>query len=294
MFRIEFLIPAPPLIHNCIRGNCVRHAKYTVFQDDRKRENLCLHHAVKFCHQNGLHLPRKFEDQRMTEVDWLGSIDPTPMLEFLRGKTTDRKLRLFAAHSVGLAAEWLVHPDSKAAVVAAERIADGESMGEVLGQIRKAAWDVLPLLPDIDTHVSAARAAGRAVEESAFDAAFLTKNELVQIYAETLEEKAGSVDEKYRMYLIGKAEGERLLADLLRELIGNPVRKTVIDPDWLTVNVIEHARNIYDQRAFDRMPELTRALEQAGCTNPDILSHCRQSETHARGCWVVDLLLGKE
>jgi hypothetical protein len=50
----------------------------------------------------------------------------------------------------------------------------------------------------------------------------------------------------------------------------------------------------YDERAFDRMPILAGALEEAGCTSQDILGHCRQPGEHVRGCWVVDLLLGKE
>jgi hypothetical protein len=54
------------------------------------------------------------------------------------------------------------------------------------------------------------------------------------------------------------------------------------------------AQAIYDERAFDRMPNLADALEETGCTNQDILSHCREPGEHARGCWVVDLVLGKE
>jgi anti-anti-sigma regulatory factor len=66
---------------------------------------------------------------------------------------------------------------------------------------------------------------------------------------------------------------------------------------WLTWNdstVVKLAESIYQDRAFDRLPILADALEKAGCTNADILDHCRQSGQHVRGCWVVDLLLGKE
>ena len=53
------------------------------------------------------------------------------------------------------------------------------------------------------------------------------------------------------------------------------------------------AQSIYDARAFDRLPLLADALEDAGCADADILSHCRTPGEHVRGCWVVDLLLGK-
>jgi hypothetical protein len=66
-----------------------------------------------------------------------------------------------------------------------------------------------------------------------------------------------------------------------------------VDPAWLTAKVVALAQAIYDDRAFDRLPILADALEDAGCTNQDILAHCRQPGEHVRGCWVVDLLLGK-
>jgi hypothetical protein len=58
--------------------------------------------------------------------------------------------------------------------------------------------------------------------------------------------------------------------------------------------VLKAAQAIYDERAFDRTPQLADALEQAGCTDADILGHCRGGGEHVRGCWVVDLLLGKK
>jgi hypothetical protein len=51
---------------------------------------------------------------------------------------------------------------------------------------------------------------------------------------------------------------------------------------------------IYDDRRFQDLPILVDALEEAGCANVDILGHCRGPGPHARGCWVVDLILGKE
>ena len=50
---------------------------------------------------------------------------------------------------------------------------------------------------------------------------------------------------------------------------------------------------IDDDRAFDRLPVLADALQDAGCDNADILTHCRSGGEHVRGCWVLDLLLGK-
>jgi hypothetical protein len=60
-----------------------------------------------------------------------------------------------------------------------------------------------------------------------------------------------------------------------------------------TSTAVALARGIYEDRAFDRMPILADALQDAGCDNEDILDHCRGPEPHVRGCWVVDLLLGK-
>jgi len=81
--------------------------------------------------------------------------------------------------------------------------------------------------------------------------------------------------------------------DMLREIFGNPFRSISITP-WLTPDVLALARGIYEDGAFDRMPILADALQEAGCDNDDMLNHCRDADaTHVRGCWVVDLILGK-
>ena len=81
-------------------------------------------------------------------------------------------------------------------------------------------------------------------------------------------------------------------ADVLREVFPNPFRPVTADPAWLTPTVVSLAAAIYEDRAFDRLPVFADALEEAGCTNADVLLHCRQPGDYVRGCWVVDLVLG--
>jgi hypothetical protein len=82
---------------------------------------------------------------------------------------------------------------------------------------------------------------------------------------------------------------------LLRDIFGNPFRPVNFAAEWRTDTVIALAGPMYESRDFSAMPILADALQDAGCTNDDILDHCRDaSATHVRGCWVVDLVLGKE
>jgi hypothetical protein len=83
-------------------------------------------------------------------------------------------------------------------------------------------------------------------------------------------------------------------AVLQRDIFGNPFRAVTLDPQWLTSTVLLLARGIYEDRAFDRLPILADALMDAGCDSADILDHLRGPGPHARGCWVLDLILGKE
>lgn len=91
---------------------------------------------------------------------------------------------------------------------------------------------------------------------------------------------------------------------LLRDIFGSNSAPTKIDPAWSVWNngtVIRLAEAIYEERDLPsghldagRLAILADALEDAGCANADMLAHCRGPGPHVRGCWVVDLLIGKE
>jgi hypothetical protein len=91
----------------------------------------------------------------------------------------------------------------------------------------------------------------------------------------------------------GEIESSAELAQLVRELFGNPFRPVAFDPEWRTSNVVSLAKSMYEARDFSAMPILSDALQDAGCEQADILDHCRGPGPHVRGCWVVDLVLGK-
>ena len=85
----------------------------------------------------------------------------------------------------------------------------------------------------------------------------------------------------------------RAMADLVRCVAGNPFRPAApAEPAWLTPTVVAVARGVYDNRRFHDLPVLADALQDAGCEDADWLDHCRTPGAHARGCWVVDAVLG--
>jgi hypothetical protein len=86
----------------------------------------------------------------------------------------------------------------------------------------------------------------------------------------------------------------RSQADLVRDIFGNPFRPVSFSPAWRTGTAISLARPMYESREFGAMPILADALQDAGCDSEDVLNHCRGPGPHVRGCWVVDLGLGKE
>jgi hypothetical protein len=91
-------------------------------------------------------------------------------------------------------------------------------------------------------------------------------------------------------------ECKKCFCDLLRDIFGNPFRFPRIDAavlGWNGGTLVKLAQTIYGDRAFDRLPILADALEEAGCDNANILNHCRSEGPHVRGCWVLDAILVK-
>jgi hypothetical protein len=91
-----------------------------------------------------------------------------------------------------------------------------------------------------------------------------------------------------------EARVRRECCDQFRDVAGNPFRPVRFDPSWRTEAVAALAAGVDADQAFERLPVLADALEDAGCADANILTHCRGDGPHVRGCWVVDLVLGKE
>lgn len=83
-------------------------------------------------------------------------------------------------------------------------------------------------------------------------------------------------------------------ADAIRCITGNPFRLVAFSSDWRTDTALALAILMYEGRDFSAMPILADALQDAGCDRAEVIDHCRGSGSHVRGCWVVDLVLGKE
>lgn len=221
----------------------------------------------------------------MTKSEWQACPDPLPMLEFLKGKASKRKLRLFAVACCRQGWRRLANSYLRVAVETAEEYADNRASLEELTKARAVAWSVN------QSRQSHAMVAARAtVREAAWAAAREAQQEMIQQVWENVERNWTTAPQE-------KKAAQQRQADALRCIFGNPYCPRAANPDWLRWNdatVVRLAETIYEERSFDCLPILADALEESGCTDTDVLNHCRQTGEHVRGCWVVDLILGKE
>ncbi|WP_020475635.1 hypothetical protein [Zavarzinella formosa] len=202
----------------------------------------------------------------MTEMEWLAATNQIPMMTFLDGKGSDRKLRLFFCWLARQLPELMANDISRHGVEAAEQYADGLLCDRERETERLVLQDRVKLL----------------VEEECFDMAAIVREAKLRL----------SQRPKWFFHYPGWGQAPHS-PHVIRDIFGNPFRPIIIKPSWLTPDVLGLAEGIYDEKAFARLPILADALEDAGCDNEDILSHCRDGGPHVRGCWVVDLVLGK-
>jgi hypothetical protein len=198
----------------------------------------------------------------MNEEVWNDCTDPSPMLTQLSwvGMVSDRKLRLFAVAACRRIWFWLEDPQNELILEAQESFADGQSPQNEIPRARQRRTCDWPGL-------------GVRVDTSGWSFAFSV--------AQATKRDVGE-------------EEMNVQAALLRCIFGPlPFRPVALDPAWLTPTVANLAHAIYHDRAFHNLPVLADALEEAGCHDAHILTHCRQPGEHVRGCWVVDLVLGK-
>jgi hypothetical protein len=217
------------------------------------------------------------------------------------GRLNDRKARLLlcACVRVGL---WdlLEDPRSQAAVEVAERFADGQASWAELNAASTAAAAVTVDSPRIHSPIAFSRMRGACCAAWATTWSLpAALSAVARYYFDAEGRSAWST-----MSLRGNEPASQsaplpscrvLVPRLLAELAG-PEPSPAVDPGWLAFNggvLPAFAQAIYDDRRFSDLPILADALEDAGCTDARLLTHCRQPGEHVRGCWLVDLLLGK-
>lgn len=223
----------------------------------------------------------------MTEAEWLAEdVQPWDMPYDVAGRTSERKLRLAGCAICRQVWNLLIDSRSCRAVGVAERYADGRATEAELAIARleseaASAW--------VSENGSIPN------DHAAVAVKYLTvadgqKNEGEDGLDEALY-AAAQADWGPKSPFAGVTKG---LAVLLRCVFGNPFRPVTFSPEWRTSTAVALARQIYESRDFSAMPILADALQDAGCDSDDVLNHCRdESLTHVRGCWVVDLVLGK-
>lgn len=222
----------------------------------------------------------------MTEQEWKQCNDAEPMLIYLRGRAIDRKLRLFACACCRRI--WnLLSDESRNLLEVLEQWADGQATRtELSTAFSKAVQRNYAFIRGATPHTAiqvAASAVSAAAGEGVWAAAWNTVSEV---------RRAIGLNDVVRVNVEG-----RFQAALLRDILNHPMRPCpCLCPAILTWHnglVCRLASVIYEDRTFNDLPILADALEEAGCDNQDILDHCRGPEPHAKGCWVVDLILDK-
>lgn len=226
----------------------------------------------------------------MTEAEWLSCTDTGMMIRELDPHNYDRKLRLFACACCRRIWSLLDDEQLRGLVELSERYADQEATHE---QLRSGVTALRSIRASNFRATEAVEAAAAAYVASYVGSA--------ESYTRAAVYAAGAVG------IGAAAEGKvgagrpteedkevRTQRSLLLDIIGNPYRSVAADPAWQTSTVVALAQGIYAERAFDRLPILADALQDAGCEESTVLDHCRGEGLHVRGCWVVDLLLGKQ
>jgi hypothetical protein len=261
----------------------------------------------------------------MTEAEWLACENWQPLLAHLAGRVSHRKGPLYICAGLRQLWDLLYDVASRRAVDVIERAADG-SVAEA--EVHRALWDAESPTFGYDFMRRYAREWFAGEGQDCDRVSTLMRMGIYRKEDLQGDDRFLLGDERYRTRLLnaahiafhanmvmdGKISGHTLehLAKqeewpggwLVREVFGNPFCTAVTDPSWLSWNggtVLKLAQAIYEERQipaghFDiaRLAVLADALEEAGCTDANLLAHLRGPGPHVRGCWVLDLLLGKE
>jgi hypothetical protein len=217
----------------------------------------------------------------MTEADWDSAQAPASMLDLLVHRASPRKWRLFACGCCRRVWSLLHDRTMRECVEMAEDYADGLASEQALAAACRQGWETWSNWPRIDPFGYKAISAAAWVAKPVVALEEATIALQCSLKAECRLEPEDAIRDR---------------CNLIREVFGNPFRRTVVPAGSSggLRTVRELAESIYDDPRFEDLPALAEALLDAGCHDERIMSHCREPGPHVRGCWVVDLLLGKE
>jgi hypothetical protein len=245
----------------------------------------------------------------MTEEEWLACRDPKPMLEFLRGKVSERKLRLFAVACCRMIWSLLVDKRSRLAVEVAERFADGLAATNELDSAREGGRQALQESQRIS--VSGFLDVGYLAAQAAKDVAYDPQTPIplpksrgrpikgVQVepipardvypgyVADSAAAARGAEGGKRHEGVVQREKG--MQANQLRDLCGNPFHESPASRVWPSA-LVKLAKELY--AGEDSADALQAALLKSG--HSEFAKHFQEEDRHPKGCWVVDLILGKK
>jgi hypothetical protein len=233
----------------------------------------------------------------MRESRWLSATKPKAMLEYLRDHGSDRKCRLLTCGFYRVVFKEPVLEQSDQVVEIAEKFADGAATEEErrvgCGAAMEHIFAITREGPRLENMLSMRKRgeAWKCLEEER--STILSIPTAAPGLGKRVSEFFRMTREKLRSGVWYGKKDDTVRCGIIRCVFGNPFRPVSADPVWLTSPVLDLARAMYESRDFAAMPILADALEEAGCDNADVLAHCRGDGPHVRGCWVVDLVLGK-
>ena len=226
------------------------------------------------------------------------------MLHIAAGRVSDRKLDLFNGWCCHALRPYLTDPRSRAAVRYAEQhieqgCPDTPEREAIVEAAKKAVEDLRQWAKSAPTNTECNRRWVYAVTAQIAQQSLGHDQPNRGVYANALlTAHAFGYANHHRAACLPGSEELRdehldLQASIFRDIVGNPMRRVVWDPRWRTEDTLGLARGIHEDRAFGRLPLLADALLDAGCDDDQLLRHCRSPGPHARGCWAIDLVLGK-
>jgi hypothetical protein len=230
----------------------------------------------------------------VNETLWQAGNDPLTMLSHVEAGASERKLRLFACACVRHRWALIPHRRQRGAVELAERLAEGQAKDAELEDARQRA-EVWPYdAPEFERLIY--QAAAYTLAESALEAARGACSSILDYAA--IEGAWEAIPGEDQSRLIAEAAGAegRALGRLAVEVFGNPFRPVTVERAWLAAfdgAALAMARWIDEEWRIDEMPYLADALTDAGCTADALIRHLRGEGPHVRGCWALDLVLGR-